>query len=238
MPHPYDEAVARARAMTAPLDQRLAVIRAACRALAPDYDAAIDGFAARLAAGAVGALGPGEGEAMPDFALPDQNGAVRRLGDFLAQGPLVLLVLRGDWCAFCGVALAALAEAEPALRRAGAVAAALAPQRAAWGARQLAAAGAAFPMLADIDCAYAATLGLAAIIGDAYGAHLSGFGVDLAAVNGDEGRLLPAPALYVVDRDGRIALRRIDPDPRRRADPSLALGALARCAAPPPAAAP
>lgn len=227
MPHAHDDAVARARGMTAPLDQRLAVLRAACLAFEPDYAAAIERFASRLAAGEAGALGPREGDAMPDFALPDQDGAIWRLGDFLDRGPLVLLVLRGAWCEFCDLALLAMAEAAPALRAMGAGVAAVAPQRARWGLRHRASAGAAFPMLADVDSAYATALGLAAVLGEEYGACLAGFGVDLAEVNGDDGRVLPIPATYVVDRDGRIALRRVDVDPRRRADPLLAIETLA-----------
>ena len=40
---------------------------------------------------------PQAGETAPDFELPDSTGAVQRLSDLSAAGPLVLVFYRGHW---------------------------------------------------------------------------------------------------------------------------------------------
>jgi thioredoxin-dependent peroxiredoxin len=37
------------------------------------------------------------GQIAPDFELPDSTGALRRLSQLVASGPLVLLFYRGHW---------------------------------------------------------------------------------------------------------------------------------------------
>jgi peroxiredoxin len=40
---------------------------------------------------------PITGTVAPDFELPDSTGALRRLSELAASGPLVLLFYRGHW---------------------------------------------------------------------------------------------------------------------------------------------
>jgi peroxiredoxin len=40
---------------------------------------------------------PQVGQTAPDFELPDSTGAMRRLSELTASGPLVLLFYRGHW---------------------------------------------------------------------------------------------------------------------------------------------
>lgn len=185
---------------------------------------------ARLRASQAGAAAAGTGDPLPDFALPDAAGRIHRLAKALAHGPVVVARHRGGWCDFCQLNLLALAEAHPRLRAAGGQLMAVAPQRAAHAAAHLAAAGAAFPMLADIGCGVATLLGLTVVVDDGLAAELRGFGIDLADANGDEGRLLPIPATFVVGRDGTVVARHLDPDPRIRWDPEEIVQAVAAAA--------
>ena len=52
------------------------------------------------------------------------------------------------------------------------------------------------------------------------------FGLDIAAVNGDDSWTLPIPARYIVDRDGVVRYARSDPDYTRRPEPEETLEAL------------
>src|SRR5215813_13546660 len=43
--------------------------------------------------------------AAPSFELPDADGKVVRLAEFVAAGPVVLLFYRGIWCPYCNLDL-------------------------------------------------------------------------------------------------------------------------------------
>lgn len=53
-----------------------------------------------------------------------------------------------------------------------------------------------------------------------------GFGIDLAAANGEDGWTLPMPARYVVATDGTVRYARVHPDYTRRPEPSETVAAL------------
>jgi peroxiredoxin len=54
-----------------------------------------------------------------------------------------------------------------------------------------------------------------------------GQGLDLAAVHGSDGWVVPLPATFVVGADGRVLARRVEPDFRTRMEVSEILSALA-----------
>lgn len=224
----FDRELQRARRHRGPLSERLGIVQAACRQFTPAYDAELDRFVARLRGAGAGSAAPGLGMALPNFLLPDQEGRLRRLDRLREGGPVVLAFHRGGWCDFCQIGLQALADIQAAIDQAGGRLVAVAPQRASFAASHLADAEAGFPMLVDMDGAYASSIGLTVPIDDALAAHLEAFGIDLADINGDSGRFLPIPATFVIGRDGVVVARHVDPDPRRRMDSAEVLQALAR----------
>lgn len=227
MSDPWDEAYARARAAGPQLDDRLAVIRDACRVLSPAYDAAIDAFVARLTAAEVGRDAPAPGAPFPDFALPDERGRIWRFAAMREDRPMIVALHRGGWCDFCQITLEALAEAQERVAAAGGGVVAVAPQRAVFAKAHLAGAGARFPMLCDMDGGLALALGLSCAVDEAMRGQLLEFGIDIGGINGDSGLTLPIPATFVVDRGGVVRLRHVDVDPRRRVD----IGALVQAVA-------
>ena len=46
-----------------------------------------------------------EGDAAPDFALPDTHGHIIALKTLLDRGPVVISFYRGGWCPFCNLEL-------------------------------------------------------------------------------------------------------------------------------------
>lgn len=52
-------------------------------------------------------------------------------------------------------------------------------------------------------------------------------GNDLAVLNGNGRWVLPVPATYVIDRDGRITFAHVEVDYRERAEPSDVLAVMA-----------
>lgn len=178
-----------------------------------------------------------QGEAAPDFTLPDQDGRPVRLATLLRQGPVVLNFYRGGWSPFCELTLRAFQAALPRLRQRGAAVLAVAPEPPAALARTARRHGIGFPLLSDADGAVAAAFGLRTTLPPELRQLFARFdpGLDPARCAGP----MPMPAGYVIGRDGIIALAALNPCGMRRMEPADALSALARLAEPPlPAASP
>jgi len=64
----------------------------------------------------------------PDLALPDSDGVARRLSEFTASGPVVMVYARGAYCSFCLRQLADYAERYGDFKRAGIEVVAVSPE--------------------------------------------------------------------------------------------------------------
>jgi peroxiredoxin len=73
-----------------------------------------------------------------------------------------------------------------------------------------------YPVLSDMDNGYALSLNLAIWVGAEVQALMAAAGRDLTRYQGNDSWLLPVPASFVVDTEGYVRARFIDPDYRRR----------------------
>jgi peroxiredoxin len=162
----------------------------------------------------------------PAFELQDADGAIVRLADLLAAGPVVLNFYRGVWCPYCNLDVQALESRSAEIRAAGATLVAITPQTAANSRKLIASHGLGFPILSDPGNAVADRYGLRyrlpSYLIDVY----KQLGVDLPVINGDDSWTLPIPARFVVDRVGRIRYAEADPDYTQRPDPEDLLPVL------------
>jgi peroxiredoxin len=166
------------------------------------------------------------GARFPDFLLPDAEGTLVALAELLALGPLVLTFIRGDWCPYCALTLAALQRALPEIAAAGGR---LAAMTAETGGRALAAKqrhGVHYDVLVDVDSGVGLQCGVMFRAPAPYRCLLASFGIDLPERQGNGGWLLPVPAAYVVDRDGIIRWDFLDVDFTRRAEPAAIVRAV------------
>ena len=171
-----------------------------------------------------GMIGPGA--AFPDFMLPSTKGLLVSLREELARGPVVLTFFRGEWCPFCELTAAALAEAAPRIAAAGGRILALTPEGGEWPLRLQQRDNSAFEVLADIDFGVGLAAGLVFKIPPLYRARVQGLRLDLR--QGNAAWCLPVPAVFVIRPDGVIAWRFADVDFARRPEPDEILAALAR----------
>jgi peroxiredoxin len=166
------------------------------------------------------------GARFPDFLLPSADERLVSLGDLLAHGPLALTFVRGQWCPYCALTLAALEDSLPDIQAAGAQLVAITPET---GGRALAVThqhGLHYDVLVDVDSGVGLNCGVVFRVPEPYRSAIARAGIDLADRQGNGGGLLPVPAVYVVDRAGVIVRDFMDIDFTRRPEPAEIVEAL------------
>jgi peroxiredoxin len=118
----------------------------------------------------------------------------------------------------------AVIQSEARIRAMGARIVAIMPETQAFTEQFKADADAPFPLLTDLDNGYALSINLAIWLGDEIRRLLSY--QDMAKFHGNEGWMLPIPAVFVVGRDGIVKARFVDPDFRKRMEIDDLLEAL------------
>lgn len=213
-----DEALDVLLSSEAPLDERLESYASTLRQLNRPFAEAVDHLVARLRAVDAGASAPKLGEQMPAFWLPRDTGQLTSLDSLLAKGPLVVAFRRGHWCPYCVLATDALARIDAEANARGAQLVVISPERETFTRQLKQRTRAGFPILTDMDNAYALSIGLAISVGEEMRQFMVQRGRDLETYQGNAAWLLPIPATFVLDRTGHIVMRHVDSDYRRRAD--------------------
>jgi len=175
------------------------------------------------------------GDQAPDFVLPDVNGNRVQLKNLLAQGPVVISFYRGGWCPYCNLALRALQKILPEIKQLGAQLVAISPELPDQSLSTAEKNDLTFLVLSDIGSATAKSFGIAFDLASELRPIYARAGHALPDRNGDDSWVLPIPAAYVIDSDGRIALAYIDVDYRKRLEPVQILAVLESLAAKSPA---
>jgi peroxiredoxin len=153
---------------------------------------------------------------MPPFILPDEEGDLVSLAGLLRVGPVAVTFHRGHWCPYCRINTKALAEAQTRIAAEGAQIVAIMPDRQQFAAALKRESNMHYPVLTDMDNGYALSLNLAIWVGAELQELMSASGRDLPRYQGNDAWVLPLPASFVVDTDGYIRGRFIDPDYRKR----------------------
>ncbi len=81
----------------------------------------------------------------------------------------------------------------------------------------------AFPVLSDSNLAAARAFGIAFTMNPELVELYAKAGNDLPTLNGNGEWVLPIPATYLIDADGRVALVHVEADYRKRAEPMQVL---------------
>lgn len=221
----------RCRTMDAPLGERLAAFAEDVARLSPEFASIVERMVARLAASGAGNAAPGIGEKLPRFVLPDQSGRLVDLAELVADGPAVVAFHRGHWCPYCRLSADGLARIAPEVASHGGRIVAITPEVAAFAGKLKEDAAAPFPILTDLDNAYALQIGLAIWINDEKRTAMSEAGWDIGVFQHNAAWILPIPATFVIGRDGLVKARFVDPDYRRRMDLEAILAAVREAAA-------
>ena len=210
------QAFQQARDLDGSMGERLDVFANAARKLHPADAAIVDRLVERLREHHAGEAAPKPSEMMPPFTLPDESGHLVSLKDLLAHGPAVVTFHRGHWCPYCRISINTLARAQSRIEALGARMVAIVPDRQSFAAEMKSDSHVGFPILTDMDNGYAMSLNLAIWVGGEMEEFMTRIGRKLPAYQGNDSWVLPIPATFVVNRDGRIRTRFVDPDYRKR----------------------
>ncbi|MGC8480078.1 MAG: peroxiredoxin-like family protein [Acidimicrobiales bacterium] len=166
------------------------------------------------------------GQVAPTFALPNAAGKIVDSADLLVRGPLVVSFYRGGWCPYCSIELRMLQTRLDELNALGATLVAISPQTPDNSLTTEEKLELSFPVLSDVGNVVARRFGLVFQLPEALREVYNGFGIDLPAANGDDTFELPIPATFVIDGDGVVAWRHVDPDYTKRAEPDDVIAAV------------
>jgi peroxiredoxin len=135
-----------------------------------------------------------------------------------AQKPTVLIFYRGSWCPYCNRHLAALAGVEPQLLALGYQILAVSPDTAA-GLKAMAEKNHLnYALLSDRSMNASAAYGVAFRVPPETEKSYRANGIDLAPAPDGRGAWLPVPAVFIIDRQGRIRFVHANPDFKVRLD--------------------
>lgn len=197
-----------------PLSQRLRAIADEVRLKGPGFADAVDTFVARLEAAQAGEGAPKVGDVMPGFTMPDQDGRLVSLDEIVARGPAVLAFHRGHWCPYCRMNMVGLAEIEDQLGEARIYA--ISAEQQQYTRKLKAESGARYPFLTDIDGGYVLSINLAIWVDELMAGMIAGAGWDIPGYQGGQAWIQPVPSVFILDDEGVVRTRHVDPDYRRR----------------------
>lgn len=160
-----------------------------------------------------------QGDSIPLFSLPDQNGIDQSIQPFLNKGPIVLSLYRGGWCPYCNLELKALEDYREQFEALGANLVAISPEQPDKALDTQTRNELKFTVLSDQGNKVAKEFGLVFSLAEELKPIYKNFGIDVSAHNGDENYELPLAATYVVDENGNIVYDFVKADYTKRADP-------------------
>lgn len=166
------------------------------------------------------------GEKAPDIGLTTSDGEKADLGAMYAEGPIVVTFYRGRWCPYCNSAMTGWEAVMPDLKAAGATFVAISPEKVEYAKDMKEKVLPSAMVLSDESGDVARAFRVAFTLPSDLQTTYKGYGVDLEKRNASGRWELPAPATFVIDREGVVRYAFADWDYKKRADPEEVLEAV------------
>ncbi len=153
----------------------------------------------------------------PDFSATDQNGKTISLKNELKKGSVVLVFYRGQWCPFCNRSLKQLEDSLFLITAKGASVLTITPEVQENISKTITKTKATFPILHDEGLEIMKSYDVAFKVDDKTVESYKKYGIDFNVANGaSNGANLPVPAVYVINKEGKIVYKYFDTDYRKR----------------------
>jgi peroxiredoxin len=157
------------------------------------------------------------GDMAPNFTSKDQYGKEVNLKKLLKKGTVVLLFYRGEWCPYCNRELKTFEDSLSLITAKGAHIIAVSPEKTENVTKTIEKTKASYSIVSDDSAKIMNAYKVTYEVDTNTTKKLKGYGVDLTRRNGTNGNRLPVPAVYIIDKSGKITYRYFDVDYRKRA---------------------
>jgi peroxiredoxin len=152
----------------------------------------------------------------PDFKAKDQNGKEVRLKDLLKKGKVVLVFYRGQWCPYCNKALARLQDSLQFIIDKGATLLAVSPEIPENVSKTVDKTKATYSVLYDEGMKIMKAYDVEYELEENTITRYRNGGIDIEKSNGTNGKYLPVPAVYVIDKESTVTYRFFEKDYKKR----------------------
>ena len=160
------------------------------------------------------------GETVPLEIAAGMRTNDKNLGALLKDNPSVIVFYRGGWCPYCNRHLSAIGEAEQAILDLGYQIIAISPDAETELKKSAAKNKLNYTLFSDADGSFIKAMGIAFKAPEKYKNLL------LKSSGGKNADFLPVPAVFVVNKKGRIIFQYIAPNYKERMSASLLTSAL------------
>lgn len=153
----------------------------------------------------------------PDFTATDQYGKTISFANERSKGPVVLVFYRGQWCPYCNKQLKQLEDSLSLIKAKGATLLTITPEKPENIRKTIVKTQTSSSVLYDAGLKIMKQYDVAFTVDDKTIETYKKYGIDFTEANGSEnGAHLPVPAVYVVNREGKIVYRYFDTDYKKR----------------------
>jgi len=167
------------------------------------------------------------GSQAPQFTAKDNLGKIIDLKAILkSHKAVVLFFYRGQWCPYCNKHIQQLQDSLQYLTTKGAYVVGVTPETDENINKTIQKTHASFSLIHDSGYKIMKAYQVDYVLDDPTLAKYKNFGVDLEKGNGNTDHVLPVPATYVINSEGKIVYVHFDKDYRKRASISQILATL------------
>jgi peroxiredoxin len=159
-----------------------------------------------------------ENSMAPEFKAVDQFGKNVTLSDLRKQGAVVVLFYRGNWCPYCSKQLSELNDSLKFITDKGAQVIAITPEAQEGIDKTIQKTKASFSILHDKDMKIAKAYNVSFKVDDeTTDKYKNRWNIDLIQINKQhDAAYLPIPAVYIIDKNGKITYRFFETDYKQR----------------------
>ena len=164
------------------------------------------------------------GSTAPSFEATEVDGRAFRFDPAALTKPTLIIFYRGGWCPYCNAQLQDLHIVVPQLAAMGYDVLFLSTDQPTLLYASLKE-KVDYHLLSESDLGPARAFGIAFHVDAAGVAKLKSYGIDLNRTQGNDHHQLPVPSVFIIDRQGIVRFRHVDPDFTVRLDAAHVLAA-------------
>lgn len=152
----------------------------------------------------------------PDFRAKDQHGTEIRLKDLLKNGKVVLVFYRGEWCPYCNKELSRLQDSLLLIKDKGATLVAVSPEKPENVLKTVEKTKAEYSILYDEGLKIMKAYDVEFQVPENTLTRYRNAGLDIEKNNGANGKFLPVPAVFIIDKESTVVYRFFELDYKKR----------------------